>query len=58
MVVKGAYYEILVAGKTISYRDQKEVALEAAKYLKARNPGSPVEVRDRRTGETTPVASF
>jgi hypothetical protein len=44
----GADFEILVDGKSRSYRDQMEVALEAAKYLKGQHPGSDVVVRDAR----------
>ena len=42
----GAFFEIRVAGKVRSYRDRREVALEAGNYLKQRNPSSKVEVRD------------
>jgi hypothetical protein len=34
----GACFEIKVDGKTRSYRDQKETAMEAGKYLKQMQP--------------------
>jgi hypothetical protein len=43
---QGARYEINVDGKSRSYRDTKEVALEAAQYLKSQHPQSEVIVRD------------
>jgi hypothetical protein len=43
---QGAHYELNVDGKPRSYRDTKEVALEAAKYLKDRQPRSEVIVRN------------
>jgi FMN-dependent NADH-azoreductase len=42
----GACFEIKVDGKTRSYRDQKETAIEAAKYLKQRQPKVEVSVHD------------
>jgi hypothetical protein len=48
-------YEISVDGKPRSYRDDKAIALEAAAYLKMRNPNSGVTVRDLASGETFPV---
>jgi hypothetical protein len=55
---EGAYYEIVVDGKALSCRDRQDVALEAARYLKSRNPASQVAVRDRRTNEAVPVTTF
>jgi hypothetical protein len=46
----GAQFEILVGGKTRSWRDVLETALEGARYLKELNPRSEVAVRDGRNG--------
>jgi hypothetical protein len=51
----GAQFEILVDGKTRSYRDRREVAIEAAQFLKSRSPHVDVAVRDVRTNISTPV---
>jgi hypothetical protein len=49
----GAQFEISVDGKPRSYRDTKEVAIEAADYLKQRQPHSEVTVKDLKTGDVT-----
>jgi hypothetical protein len=54
-VDKGANFEIIVDGKTRSYRDIKEVALEAARYLKSRKGNNDVKVRDLTTGEVIAI---
>jgi hypothetical protein len=46
--ITGAHFEILLDGKSRSYRDRKEVAIEAARFLKDRNLNSEVTVRDVR----------
>lgn len=51
----GARYEILIDGKTRSYRDTKPVALDAAQYLKLHNLTSVVTVRDVQSGEVVPI---
>jgi hypothetical protein len=51
----GANFEIIVDGVPRSYRDDPLIAIEAAKYLKSKNPMVEVAVRNIRTGETTPV---
>jgi hypothetical protein len=43
-----AHYAIIVDDKPLSYRDDKEIAIEAAKYLKERRPQEQVSVRDLR----------
>jgi hypothetical protein len=48
-------FEILVDGKTRSWRDVRETAFEAAGYLKDKNPHSDVAVRDARNGTTVSV---
>jgi hypothetical protein len=50
-------YEISVDGKPRSYRDDKTIAIEAAAYLKMRNPHSGVTVRDLASGEAFPVSA-
>jgi hypothetical protein len=47
----GANWEIVVDGKPRSYRDDLEIAREAARYLKSRNPKSEVAVRNFATAE-------
>ena len=51
----GANFEIVVDGMTRSYRDDPVIAMEAAEYLKTKNPTVEVAVRNIRTGEVTPV---
>jgi hypothetical protein len=51
----GARYEIKVDGKTRSYRDQKETAIEAGKYLKEMQPKVEVIVRDLRGNSVTVI---
>jgi hypothetical protein len=46
----GACFEIRVDGKARSYRDRKEIAIEAGEYLKQMQPKSEVIVRDVRDG--------
>jgi hypothetical protein len=48
----GARYEITVDGVGRTNRDTREIAIEAANVLKAKNPHSRVMVRDRETGVT------
>jgi hypothetical protein len=55
MVNGGAQFEISVDGKPRSFRDLREVAFEAAQYLKSQNPDSEVAVRDLQTNISTPV---
>ena len=54
-VPEGAQFEISIDGTPRSYRDDPDIALEAAKYLKFNNPKSVVAVRDVRTNLSTPV---
>jgi hypothetical protein len=42
----GSNFQIIVDGKTRSYRDVRETALEAGMFLKERHPQSEVVVRD------------
>jgi len=52
----GAQFEIRVDGTPRSYRDRKDYAMEAALFLKSKNPRSMVEVKDLRSGDVTAVA--
>ena len=49
-------YEISIVGVPRSYRDRKELALQGAQFLKARNPNSVVKLKDLQTGEESVVA--
>ena len=51
----GAQVEIRIDGTTRTYRDRKDFAMDAASFLKSRNPHSVVEVRDLKSGEVTAV---
>ena len=53
----GANFEITVDGTPRSYRDDPLIAVEAAEYLKTKNPTVEVAIRDIRTGEITPIKS-
>jgi hypothetical protein len=43
-------FEIIVNGVTRTYRDRRDIAYEAARYMKERHPRDFVEVRDVATG--------
>ena len=51
----GANFQIIVDGKTRSYRDMQETALEAGIFLKERQPQSEVVVRDMRNNAQTVI---
>ena len=52
----GAQFEIRIDGTPRSYRDRKDYAMEAARFLKSKNPHSMVEVKDLQSGDVTAVA--
>jgi hypothetical protein len=52
----GARYEISIDGVPRTHRDQKNIALESAKFLKSRNPNSVVKLEDLQTDEELVVA--
>jgi hypothetical protein len=52
----GAQYEISIDGVPRTYRDQKDIALQSAQLLKAKNPHSVVKLKDLQTGEEMVVA--
>jgi hypothetical protein len=45
-----------VDGVPRSYRDRKDLALQSAQILKARNPNSVVKLKDLQTGEEIVIA--
>jgi hypothetical protein len=51
----GACFEIRVDGKARSYRDRKEIAMEAGEYLKQMQPQNEVTVRDIRDNSITVI---
>ncbi len=51
----GAQFEIIVSGKPRSYRDDPVIAIEAAKYLKERQPTHEVSVRSLQDGSVTVI---
>jgi hypothetical protein len=52
----GACFEIRVDGKARSYRDRKEIAIEAGEYLKQMHPQNEVIVCDIRDNSITVIA--
>jgi hypothetical protein len=50
-----ARWEITVDGKPRSYRDDRQIAIESAQYLKRKNPNVEVTVRDLEGIEGTVV---
>jgi hypothetical protein len=51
----GANFEIKIDGKSQTYRDQKETAIEASKVFKRRQPQSGICVRDVRDNSVTVI---
>jgi hypothetical protein len=52
----GAQFEIFIDGVPRTYRDRKDLAMQAAEYLKSRHPHSVVEIKDLQSGVMTSVA--
>jgi hypothetical protein len=52
----GGQYEISIDGVPRTYRDRQDIALQAARLLKSRNPHSVVKLKDLETSEETVVA--
>jgi hypothetical protein len=52
----GAQFEIRIDGMPHTYRDRKDLAMQAAEFLKSRNPHSVVEIKDLQNGVVTAVA--
>jgi hypothetical protein len=51
----GAQFEISIDGKPRSYRDRKDIAIEAAEQLKRKHPHGDIVVKDLRSGKATGV---
>jgi hypothetical protein len=51
----GAQFEIIVDGVSRSFRDDKAIALDAARFLKERQPTQAVSVRDMRNGTVVDI---
>jgi hypothetical protein len=51
----GARWEITIDGKPRTYDHKRELAIEAARYLKRKNPEADVTVRDLEGIEATIV---
>jgi len=51
----GANFEIAIDGVPRSYRFNRQIAIDSARFLTTKNPGSEVTVRDLKTGEVTVV---
>ena len=47
----GANYEIAVDSTPRSYRVDKQIAIDSARFLTTKNPGATLTVRDLTTGE-------
>ena len=55
-MTQGAQFEISIDGKTRSHRERREVAIEAAEFLKRKFPNCDIVVKDLQSGEVTAVA--
>ena len=56
IAMTGAQFEIRIDGTPRTYRDRKDYAIEAARFLKSRQPHSIVEIKDLQSGDVTAVA--
>jgi hypothetical protein len=52
----GAQFEISIDGVPRTYRDQKDLALQSAQFLKSRNPNSVVTLKDLQIGQEIIIA--
>jgi hypothetical protein len=50
----GAQFEIKVDGVVRTHRDVRDTAMEAAQFLRLRNPGAKIVVTDLRDGSEIP----
>ena len=46
----GAQFEVSIDGVPRTYRDRKDLALLAARFLKSRNPNSVIRLKDLKSG--------
>jgi hypothetical protein len=54
MTAPGAHFEIKIDGVPRTYRDVRETAIEAARFLQQRNPGAKILITDLRDGSVVP----
>jgi hypothetical protein len=54
-LITGARYEIAIDDTPRSHRDREDLAIEAARHLKTKQPHGEVTVRDIETGKITVV---
>jgi hypothetical protein len=50
----GAYFEIKIGGVVRTHRDDRDSAVEAARFLQQRNPGAKIAITDLRDGSNIP----
>ena len=53
----GRSIEIGIDGAPRTYRDRKDYAMEAARFIQSKNPHGMVEVEDLQSGDVTAVAA-
>ena len=51
----GAHFEIKVDGVVRTHRDQRDIAIETARYLQRRIPSAKITVTDLRDGSQVPI---
>ena len=56
--MSGARYELSIDGVVRTHRDLRDIAVEAATFLKSKNPQSCVVVRDLITGTLIEIAGM
>jgi hypothetical protein len=49
-VTRGAHFEIKVDGIVRTHRDERDTAIEAARFIQQRSPGVKIAVTDLRDG--------
>jgi hypothetical protein len=52
----GSHFQIVVDGKSLSYHDEEQTALDAGIFLKERHPQSEVVVRELKSGRQTVIS--
>ena len=55
-MTQGAQFENSIDSKPRSHRERREVAIEAAEFLKRKFPNCDIVVKDLQSGEVTAVA--
>ena len=50
----GAQFEIKVDGVVRTHRDERDTAIEAARFLQQRNPAARIVITDLRNGAVVP----